>query len=177
MIVTDRLFVRPWRDEDVEPWHAMNQDAEVIRFIADRPPTPDESRATVERQRAFQRESGRCFWAVERREDGAFIGFCGLKPGPEGTPIAGEAEIGWRVARPYWRRGYAHEAARACLDRAWADGLRRVAAITVPANEPSRRLMEKLGMARDEGADFDHPALPPGHRLSRHVTYRIARSA
>lgn len=175
MISTGRLLLRPWRDEDIAPFHAMNQDAEVIRFLSEEPPSLEDARAAVGRQRASQEANGYCFWAVERRDTGGFIGFCGLKPGPAGTPIAGEVEIGWRIARDHWRQGFAYEAARASLDWAWRSGVGDVAAITVPDNEPSWRLMEKLGMTRDRAADFDHPDLPPGHRLGRHLTYRIKR--
>jgi len=175
VIETERLLIRAWRDADIEPFHAMGQDAEVMRFIGDTP-TPHETRAQVERQRRLERERGYCFWAVEQWADGAFIGFCGLKPGPAGTPIEDALEIGWRIARPHWRRGFAFEAARACLDRAWANpSVDAVAAITVPANEPSRGLMEKLGLRRVMDGDFDHPDLPEGHPLRRHVHYRIAR--
>lgn len=177
MIETARLVLRPWRDEDVAPFHAVNQDAEVIRFLYDDPPDLAAMRASVDRRRASQARHGHCFWAVERRDTGALIGFCGLEHGPEGTPVAGEVEIGWRLARPHWRQGFAHEAASASLAWAWAAGMPEVVAVTTPANEPSWRLMEKLGMTRDARADFDHPAIPAGHRLSRHLTYRIQRPA
>lgn len=177
MIRTERLLLRSWRDEDVAPFHAMNQDSEVIRFLYDEPPSFAEIAETVERLRGYERDGGSTFWALERRDTGAFIGFCGVKPGPEGTPIHGLTEIGWRIARPHWRQGFAHEAALACLRRSWANGVPEVVAITVPANEPSWSLMAKLGMTRDPDGDFDHPALPPGHRLRLHLTYRIQRPA
>ena len=175
LIETDRLLVRSWREANIESFHAMHADPEVIRFLYDEPPSLDAVRALVEVRRALQAEVGYCFWAVELRDTGELIGFCGLEPGYAGTPIAGWTEIGWRLARPYWRRGYAHEAARASLAWGAANGLGRVAAITVPANERSRRLMDRLGLTRDGEGVFNHPALSPGHRLSRHLTYRIAR--
>jgi RimJ/RimL family protein N-acetyltransferase len=175
MIDTDRLLLRSWRDDDLAPFHAMNQDPEVIRHLADEPPSLDEARAQLDRFRGHERDRGHTFWAAERRDTGEFIGFCGLKPGPEGTPIAGLVEIGWRIARPHWRQGFAHEAAVACLAWAWSRSIDKVVAITVPDNAPSWSLMEKLGMVRDPQGDFDYPALPLGHRLSRHLTYRIAR--
>lgn len=159
------------------PFHAINQDRAVIRFLADEPPSLAEVRSMIARQRALHSERGYCFWAAERRDTGELIGFCGLKDGPSGTPIADDVEIGWRVARAHWRHGLAYEAASACLDWAWRAGVSRVAAITLPANEPSWRLMEKLGLTRELAGDFDHPALPVGHRLSRHLTCRIERPA
>ena len=175
MFETDRLLLRSWRDDDLAPFHAMNQDPDVIRYLKDEPPSLEDVRAQLDRLRGHERDRGYTFWAAERRDTGELIGFCGLKPGPEGTPIAGLAEIGWRIACPHWRQGFAHEAAAACLAWAWSRSMDEVVAITVPDNVPSRSLMEKLGMTRDPQGDFDHPALPLGHRLSRHLTYRIAR--
>jgi RimJ/RimL family protein N-acetyltransferase len=177
VIETERLLLRSWRDEDVAPFHAMNQDADVIRFLYDDPPSFDTIAAWVDRKRAVEAQHGYTLWAVERRDSGAFIGFCGVQPGPDGTPIQGRPEIGWRLARAHWRRGFAYEAARACLDWSWANAMAEVAAITVPANRPSWSLMEKLGMTRDPDGDFDHSALPAGNRLRRHLTYRIQRPA
>ena len=171
---TDRLLLRRWREADAEPFHAMGQDAEVMRYIG-----PPMSRAdcltAASRQNALADAYGRCFWAIERRADAAFIGFCGVKPGPEGTPIAAQPEIGWRLARAAWGHGLAHEAAAACLAEEWRRATPEVTAITVPANARSRSLMERLGMTRDGEADFNHPALSPNDPLSGHVTYRIER--
>lgn len=175
-IRTARLLLRHWQESDVAPFHAMGQDAEVMRYLGP-PSTLAECRRTVERQNALADEYGRCFWAIERREDGAFLGFCGVEPGPDGTPIAGLPEIGWRLARPAWGRGYATEAAAACLASEWARGTADVFAITVPANARSRAVMERLGMVHDPADDFDYPDFPEGHPLRRHVLYRIARPA
>lgn len=172
MLTTDRLHLREWREADVEPYFAMCSDPEVMQFLL--PITSrDEIRAFIERQRASQAAYGSSFWAVERLEDGAFLGFCGLKPGAEGTPIEGEIEIGWRLRRDAWGRGYAKEAASACLDWAWASQAASVWAITVPANVRSWGLMERLGMKRHEDLDFQHPAAPPESPLYQHITYSI----
>ena len=175
MIQTERLILRGWRESDVEPFRAMCNDAEVMEFLG-----PYLSRAdaegAMERQNGTLAQLGYCFWAVERREDGAFMGFCGVKPGPAETPIEGEIEIGWRLARPYWGKGYAKEAARASLDWVWANlDADSVSAITVLGNTRSWGLMERLGMARAEGDDFDHPNVPIGNPIRRHITSRIAR--
>jgi RimJ/RimL family protein N-acetyltransferase len=116
------------------------------------------------------------FWAIERREDGAFLGFCGVKPGAEDTPIEGEIEIGWRLAHEHWGKGYAREAAQASLDWVWANlDADHVAAITTPGNSNSWGLMERLGMTRAPEDDFDHPKAVGD--LIPHITYRIARPA
>lgn len=171
MIETPRLLVRSWRDEDRAPFAAMCADPLVMEHLG-----PllgrTEADAQIDRQIATEKAEGYCFWAVERRGDGAFLGFCGIKPGAEGTPIASRPEIGWRLAFPHWGWGYAREAAEACLAWAWAERpWVRVHAITTRGNIRSWGLMERLGMFRDEAADFDHPALPDGNPLKPHITY------
>ena len=174
MIETGRLVLRRWRAEDAAPFHAMCQDTGVMRYLGP-PMSRADAAATVTRMNAVADERGTCFWAVERRLDGAFLGFCGIKPGPAGTPIADAPEIGWRLAREAWGQGYAREAAAACLADAWRRGEERVFAITVPANERSWGLMIRLGMTRVAGGDFDHPAVGEGDPLRRHLTYAIDR--
>ena len=173
MIETARLILRRWRQADVAPFHAMGQDAEVMRYLGPAP-TWAEAQAAHDRMLACQAEHGMCFWAIERRADAAFIGFCGLKPGK--PPIEPDVEIGWRLARAAWGRGYASEAAAASIAWGWAHlDVRSIAAITVPANVRSWGLMERLGMSRYPNEDFAHPELPADDPLSRHVLYRLAR--
>ncbi|MDO7842987.1 GNAT family N-acetyltransferase [Sphingomonas immobilis] len=175
MIDTERLILRGWREADVAPFHAMGNDPEVMRYLGE-PLSLADAEAAAARQNDFIASHGYCFWAVERRSDGAFLGFCGLKPGPEGTPIVGQIEVGWRLARAAWGQGYAREAAQASLDWAWANlDAAEVAAITVIGNDRSWGLMERLGMRRVPSEDFEHPVLPVGHALRPHITYRIAR--
>ncbi|NIJ18494.1 RimJ/RimL family protein N-acetyltransferase [Sphingomonas naasensis] len=173
MIETDRLILRGWHDGDRAPFHAMGQDARVMATLG-----PllwrDESDALIDRLQAIFDTHGFTFWAIERRADGAFLGFCGLKPGAEDTPIEGEIEIGWRLAHEHWGQGYAREAAQASLDWGWANlDAPAIAAITSTDNARSWGLMERLGMARAPEDDFDHPNAID--RLRRHITYRIAR--
>lgn len=173
MIETERLVLRGWRDADVAPFHAMGNDAEVMRYLGP-PLTLADAQAARERMGAVLGKSGYCFWAVERQADGAFIGFCGLQPGY--GFLDGATEIGWRLRRDAWGQGYAGEAAQASLTWGWANlDVPTITAITVPANTRSWGLMERLGMTRDHDADFDHPAVPDGSPLKRHLTYRIAR--
>lgn len=176
MIDTTRLRLRGWRDDDIAPFHAMGQDAEVMRYLGGLTSMAG-AEAMVGEQRGTAARFGRCFWVVERRDDGAFLGFCGVEPGPARSPIAGLPEIGWRLVRDAWGQGYAEEAARAVLADEWRRGTDRVFAVTVPANRRSRGLMERLGMSRVHDGDFDHPDLPPDSALRRHILYRIARPA
>ena len=115
-------------------------------------------------------------WVVEIPGVTDCAGFVGLMVPAFEAHFTPCIEIGWRLARPYWGKGYATEAARAALDYAF-DTLHadEVVAITVPANRPSRAVMERLGMVYDPAGDFDHPNLPAGHLLQRHVLYRKQR--
>jgi RimJ/RimL family protein N-acetyltransferase len=175
MIETERLILRGWRDSDREPFHDMSQDERVMATLG-----PllwrDESDTLIDRMQGILDTHGFTFWAIERRVDGAFLGFCGLKPGAEDTPIEGEIEIGWRLAHQYWGQGYAREAAQASLDWGFAHlDIPSIAAITTVENVRSWGLMERLGMARAAQDDFEHPRAI--ERLRPHITYRIARGA
>jgi len=175
VIESARLTLRGWQAMDAALHNAMCGDPVVSRYLGPAP-TLAESRDVVMRQQALLDRLGHCFWVIERRADGAFLGWCGIKPGPEGTPIAGAPELGWSVTRTAWGQGYASEAARAALDWAWAaTEWPSLYAITVPANTASQSVMLRLGMAQVADGDFDHPALADGDPLRRHLTYRIDR--
>ncbi len=175
MIETDRLILRGWREADIEPFAAMGADPRVMAHFPALL-TRGESIALVRRQQAVLAAVGHCFWAIERKSDRAFLGFCGVQPGPEGTPIEGLAEIGWRLARNHWGQGYAAEAAQGSLAWAWArTDTPRVYAIAPPRNERSRALMRRIGMAQVRGGDFDHPRITPGHPLRRCLFYVVER--
>lgn len=178
MIETPRLILREWRDSDIAPFHDMTRDPDVMAHLGG-VQSATEADAMIARVRATQAARGHCFWAIERRDDAAFLGFCGLRIGGHaGTPVIDELEIGWRLARPFWGRGYALEAARASIAWGWANTrARRIAAWTVPANTPSWGLMLRLGMTHRSDLDFDHPGFPAGHPLSRHLVYAIDRPA
>ena len=174
-IVTNRLFLRRWTDLDREPFAQMNADPKVLAFF---PSTwsRDESDRAVDRIEAHFNEHGFGVWAVEVPGETAFAGYIGLlKPNFHAhfTPCV---EIGWRLARNFHGRGLATEGAAAVVRHAFGPlGLEEIVSFTVPANLPSRRVMEKIGMSRDESGDFDHPAIPEGHLLRRHVLYRLRR--
>ena len=173
MIETGRLTLRGWRDGDATAHRAIVTDPRVAATLGE-PPGSDRSGEVVARQRAAEAEHGHCFWAAEERATDRLIGWCGLLPAK--APLVGETEIGWTLAADRWGRGLAHEAALAVLDWAWSrTTLRSIAAITATRNARSRALMERLGMTRFAAEDFDHPDLPEGHPLRRHLVYRIVR--
>jgi RimJ/RimL family protein N-acetyltransferase len=86
--------------------------------------------------------------------------------------------VGWRLARGHWGRGYATEAARAAVAFGFEElALDEIVSFTSPLNEPSWRVMERLGMTHDPADDFEHPRVPAGHPLRPHVLYRLSRTA
>ncbi|OYU36605.1 GNAT family N-acetyltransferase [Novosphingobium sp. PASSN1] len=171
MIETERLILRPWHDADREPFWAMACDPRVMAYLP--PLTRAEADASVDRMISIERAHGHVFWALERKAEGDFIGFCGILP-PR-SPIF-EHEIGWRLAHHAWGLGLAREAAEASLDWAWANlPVPAIMAITNLANLRSWGLMERLGMACCPEEDFDHPDLAEGDPLRPHILYRIHR--
>ena len=170
-IPTPRLRLRPWRDADLAPFAAMNADARVMACM---PGVLDRSAsdAAAERLREHFERHGFGKWVVETRDGEAFVGVVGLAWCTFDAPVNPSVEIGWRLAHAQWGKGYATEAARAALDYGFGVlRLDRINAFTVPANERSWRVMERLGMTRSPADDFDHPLLPPDSPLRRHVTY------
>jgi ribosomal-protein-alanine N-acetyltransferase len=170
---TDRLLLRPWCDDDAAPFAAMNADARVMEHLP-APLSREESDAFVTRIRAHWAERGFGLWAVEVPGVTPFAGFVGLMAPAFEAHFTPCVEVGWRLAAEHWGKGYAIEGARAAV--AWGFGqlgLGEIVSMTVLANVRSRRVMERLGMTRDPGDDFDHPRIPLGHRLRRHILYRL----
>jgi RimJ/RimL family protein N-acetyltransferase len=140
------------------------------------PLSREESDALIARIEAHFDEHGFGLWAVEVPGVAPLAGFVGLSVPRFEARFTPCVEIGWRLAPACWGSGYATEGARAALDFGFGElGLEEIVSFTVPANTRSRRVMEKLGMSHRAEDDFDHPALPEGHRLRRHVLYRLAR--
>ncbi len=175
VIRTPRLVLRGWRSDDAPAFYAMNQDPRVFEFLPS-PMSMEQVEAFIGVQQELLARTRACYFAVE--VEGHLAGFVGLKRhGPDSTlPFAPCTDIGWRLAPAYWGRGVAGEAARACLAYGFGElDLEEIVSFTVPENLRSRAVMEKLGMHMDAGGGFAHPALPPEHRLSRHVLYRLRR--
>ena len=176
---TDRLILRPWRDEDVAPFVALNADPVVMEhFPATQ--TRAETEAMAERIRQEIAKHGFGWFAAEVPGVAPFIGFIGLWAPTFDAPFASVqdpiVEVGWRLAREYWGRGYATEGARECLRFGFEDlGLKEIVSFTATTNLPSQKVMQRLGMTHDPAEDFDHPKVARGHRLERHVLYRMRR--
>jgi RimJ/RimL family protein N-acetyltransferase len=172
---TPRLILREWRDADAASFAAMSADPEVMELLLG-PFDRARSDGWVAWARNFWREHGYGQWVVELPEETPFAGVVGFNRPTYEAHFTPAVEVAWRLARPYWGRGIAYEAARAAVeDGFYRLGLTEIVAITTPANSRSWRLMERLGMVREVDGDFDHPLVPRGHPLVRHVLYRARR--
>ena len=172
-LTTDRLLLRPWRDADVDPFAALNADPAVMEHFP-AVMTRAETEAGVARVRQVFAERGFGWWAVEVPGVAPFIGFVGLWVPSFEAPFTPCVEVGWRLAKDYWGQGYATEGAREALRFGFEDlGLKEIVSFTATTNLPSQAVMQRLGMTHNPADDFDHPKLPEGHPLRRHVLYRI----
>jgi RimJ/RimL family protein N-acetyltransferase len=172
---TPRLLLRPWRPSDRAPFAALNADPRVVEYLPG-PLSREQSHAIVDRIEAHFAARGFGFWAVEIPGVAPFAGFVGLSVPRFEAHFTPCVEIGWRLAAEHWGHGYATEGARAALAFGFdALGLDEVVSFTVPDNRRSRAVMERAGMTHDPADDFDHPALPEGDPLRRHVLYRLRR--
>lgn len=175
-IETPRLILREWHEEDNAPFHAMSADPHVMATLGPLM-SRAESDALIEKVKKRQADHGHTVWALERKEDRLFLGWCGIIVAPEELPIGGKLEVGWRLAHAAWGQGYAREAAQASLDWGFQTlGTEEIWAITAVINNRSWGLMERLGMVRQHDMDFDHPNVTDDSPLKRHVTYRIGLS-
>jgi len=168
------LQLRQWRAEDGPAFARLNADPEVMRHF---PACLDRaaSDALLERCRQGIAERGWGFWALERRTDGVLLGLLGISPVAPDLPCAPAVEIGWRLDRPYWGKGYASRGAQLALTHAFDTlGLDEVVAFTAVSNLPSLAVMRRLAMV--DAGHFEHPRLPPGHSLRPHRLFRLKRS-
>lgn len=168
---TARLLLRQWKDSDYPAFALMSADAETMRYFPSTL-TEAQSRNMAIRCRELINQRGWGFWAVEHKASKEFIGFLGLHVPCAELPFSPCVEIGWRLARDFWGLGLATEGANAALEFAFRElSLPEVVAFTALSNKRSERVMQRLGMARDE-MTFEHPGIPEGHALQRHVLYR-----
>jgi RimJ/RimL family protein N-acetyltransferase len=171
---TERLVLRAWRDADRTPFAAMNADPVVMEHFPSTL-TRAQSDAMVDLIQQRWAHGRPSLWAVEVPTVADFVGFVGLLEPSFTAPFTPCVEVGWRLAAPFWGDRYAPEGAAAALEHGFdVLGLDEIVSFTVPANDRSRRVMEKLGLHHDPADDFDHPNLAPGDPLSRHVLYRLS---
>jgi RimJ/RimL family protein N-acetyltransferase len=172
---TERLKLRAWREADWTTFARFNADPDVMRYFPTRLST-EESNALAQRIQAHIEEHGWGLWAVEVPGVTQFAGFIGLAAPRFESHFTPCIEVGWRLGPEYWGRGYATEGGHAVLAFGFTElSLHEIVSLTSETNQPSRRVMERLGMTHHPGDDFDHPLLPSGHVLRRHVLYRMQR--
>ncbi|MHC8943596.1 GNAT family N-acetyltransferase [Advenella incenata] len=175
VLSTPRLILRQWQDSDLPAFTALNADPQVMRYFpAVLQRQESDALAARIRHRLDTTQFG--LWAVQIAGVADFAGFIGLSVPSFDAPFMPCVEIGWRLARPYWKMGYASEGARAALAYAFDTlHLPQIVAFTTATNTPSISVMQRLGMRHQACDDFEHPALVEGHPLRQHVLYRMTR--
>ncbi len=174
--MTARLVLRPFTDMDRAPFAELNAHPLVVESLGSSP-SRAESDALVERFNEEMAREGWGLWAVEVAGGAPFAGMVGLHRVNAALPCAPAVEVAWRLHPDHWGHGYASEAARASLRHGFDDaGLDEIVAFTTTLNARSQAVMARIGMAHDPAGDFDHPGLPAGSPLRRHVLYRISAS-
>lgn len=171
---TERLLLRQWKDEDVVLFSKMNADPMVMEYY---PSTLDEEQSDTmaNKIKSLIAEKGWGFWAVELHNEKRFIGFVGLHEPTYELPVTPCVEIGWRLDKNYWGKGYATEAANESLKFAFEElELNEVYSFASVANEKSWRVMQRLGM-KNTHSNFEHPIIPENHPLREHVLYKITK--
>ncbi|MEP3045310.1 MAG: GNAT family N-acetyltransferase [Roseibium sp.] len=177
LMETDRLLVREWQDDDLDPFAEMCADPEVMRYFP-APLTREQTAILIDIAIRKQKEDGFCFVPVETKSNREFLGFVGLSIPAYAKPLPFDpcVEVGWRLKRPAWGNGYATEAAKAWLRFGFETvDLTEIVSFTTKGNRPSREVMKRLGMVRNAEDDFKHPMLDGGHPLEDHVLYRLKR--
>lgn len=176
ILQTERLTLRNWRPDDRDLFREINRDPKVMEFFPMRR-SHAECDELMDRLRTMIEDTGYGFYALADRQSNEVMGFCGIaRVSLPGILPEGAVEIGWRLATRFWGHGYITEAARALL--AFGFGERRldeIYAFAVRDNSRSIAVMERLGMERLDGRDFDHPSVPDSHpHLKTHVLYRAS---
>ncbi|XUY25805.1 GNAT family N-acetyltransferase [Agrobacterium sp. rho-8.1] len=172
---TSRLLLREWRETDRDLFREINADPKVMEFFP-QARSHDESDAALDRVNGLIRATGYGFYAMELRDTGEPIGFCGIAPANlEDIFPLGTMEIGWRLATRYWGQGYATEAAKSLLAMGFDEKkLPEIVSFAVKDNQRSVAVMKRIGLIRDPSRDFLHPRVPDTHpHLKPHVTYAL----
>ncbi len=172
ILETDRLLLRTWTTEDLDPFAKMNRDPRVMEFF----PSTQTYKQTAETMKRFRQhfdDHGYSLYPVIIKATNEFIGFTGLLTVDFKAHFTPAVEIGWRLFQPHWGKGYAPEAARSVLALAFNQlKLSEIVSFATKDNARSRRVMEKIDMSYNIADDFEHPKLPEGSPLRHHVLYR-----
>lgn len=173
VVTTARLVLRPFEDVDRAPFFALNTHPLVVESLGSSP-----TRAACEENVDFIVEEmtreGWGIWAVEVAGGATFVGAVGLHRVTLAVPFVPAVEVEWRLHPDHWGHGFATEAAHAALRYGFEEaGLAEIVAFTTTLNTRSQSVMARIGMVRDLDGDFDHPSVPEGSPLRRHVLYRV----
>ncbi|MBF0194253.1 MAG: GNAT family N-acetyltransferase [Magnetococcales bacterium] len=175
MIETHSLLLRKWKKSDLDPFAAMNRCKHVSEYLP-KPLSREESDEFAEKIISRFAEDGLGLFAVERKDNGEFIGFNGLNIPRFSAHFMPAIEIGWRISYKNWGQGFATQSAKAVCSYAFNSlNVKEIVAFTTLANVRSRRVMEKIGMTHNPKDDFDHPNLLNDDQLKRHVLYRLLK--
>ena len=175
-IQTERLCLRQWRKEDRPVFARLNADPVVMEYYPNIL-TTEESNNMAQILESLITERGWGFWAVELINEKSFIGFVGLHKPTYDLPMTPCVEIGWRLAKEYWHKGYATEAAEASLDVAFKQlALPEVVSFASVSNKKSQAVMSRLNMV-DTSNNFEHPIIPENNPLREHVLYKINKKS
>lgn len=171
ILETERIKLRRWKEEDKPAFARMNADPVIMEYLP-RSLSEDESNKLVDLFMKHFDKHGYGLYALERKEDGAFMGFTGLQTVPFKADFTPATEIAWRLDYEFWGKGYASEAAQAVLNHGFEVlDLEEIVAFTVFDNKRSIHIMEKIGMSKVKGGEFHYPTLPKDHPLGSFVLY------
>lgn len=173
IFISQRLGFRTWKDSDTDKLFAINSDKEVMEFFPHLP-SLEQTKDFIDRMQNQFKKNGFCYFAVDVLETESFIGFIGIAEQTFEADFTPCVDIGWRLDKKYWNKGYASEGAKRCLEFAFEKiGLESIKAVAPKINLKSRKIMDKIGMKYIK--DFKHPALKDNTRLGNCVLYEINR--
>jgi len=169
---TNRLNLRQWIDSDLPIFAEMNADSIVMEYYPNTL-SEDESNTMANKLKELIAEKSWGFWAVETKDENEFIGFVGLHKPTYDLPVTPCVEIGWRLGKKHWGKGYASEAAQEALRFAFEGlHLKEIYSFTSVINNQSWAVMERVGMKNEEN-NFEHPIVEKNSVLSEHVLYKM----
>jgi len=175
MIETERLLLRQWIETDRAVFCKLNSDPETMCFFPN-VFSEEDSHTFIDKTIGLIQAQGYGLFAVERKSDHQFLGFIGLAHPSYETHFTPCTEIGWRLDKEHWGKGYATEGAKAVLDFAFNQlNLDEIVSFTAVLNLPSINVMKRIGMKLDVEGEFNHPRVEAGHKLERHILYRMRR--
>jgi RimJ/RimL family protein N-acetyltransferase len=175
ILETERLMLRTWNDNDVQPMLAINQDPKVMEYF---PGLQDleMTKNFIDKVNAHFENHGYSLYTTVRKDTNEFIGFIGLLIADFKAHFTPATEIGWRLSSNHWGQGFATEGAKAVLDYAFRElKIPEIVSFTAAGNAKSIRVMQKIGLQHNEADDFDPPKLDDESPLKRHVLYRLSR--